>query len=137
MGLILDSSVAISAERRKIPLEDLLTEIRAVAGAAEIALSVVSVMELDHGIWRAEDAHRAERRRQFLEDLINTVPVYPLTVEVARKAGRVDAEMRQQGIRIAFPDLLIGVSALELGYGIGTGNLRHFERIPGLAVIKL
>ena len=137
MGLILDSSVAIAAERRKQPVEDLLAGIRAAAGPTEIALSVVSVMELEHGIWRAHDETRAERRRQFLEDLINTVPIYPVTVDLARKAGRLDAEMQQKGIRIAFPDLLIGVSALELGYGIVTENLRHFERTPGLTVTKL
>jgi tRNA(fMet)-specific endonuclease VapC len=88
MGLILDSSVVIAAERRRLTVEDLLAEIRASIGPMEIALSVVSVMELEHGIWRAQDAMRASRRRQFLEDLIGTVPVHPLTVELARKAGR-------------------------------------------------
>jgi tRNA(fMet)-specific endonuclease VapC len=132
MGLILDSSVVIAAERRRLPVEVLLAEIRASIGPVEIALSVVSVMELEHGIWRAQDETRASRRRQFLEDLIATVPVHPLTVELARKAGRIDAELQGKGIRIAVPDLLIGVSALELGYGIGSANLRHFERIPGL-----
>jgi tRNA(fMet)-specific endonuclease VapC len=137
MGLILDSSVAIFAESRKAPVEDLLAEIRAVTGPTEIGLSVVSVMELEHGIWRARDASRAKRRREFLEDLIETVPIYPLTVELARKAGRIDAELQEKGIRVAFPDLLIGVLALDLGYGIVTENLRHFERIPGLTVTRL
>ena len=54
MGLILDSSLAISAERRKMPVEGLLAEIDAVAGPTEVALSVVSVMEFEHGIWRAQ-----------------------------------------------------------------------------------
>jgi tRNA(fMet)-specific endonuclease VapC len=137
MGLILDSSEAIAAERRSLPVEDLLAEIRASLGPMEIALSVVSVMELEHGIWRAQDTARANRRRQFLEDLIGAIPVYPLTVELARKAGRIDAELQSKGIRIAVPDLLIGVSALELGYGVGSANSRHFERIPGLTVTKL
>ncbi len=137
MGLILDSSVVIAAERRRLTVEDLLAEIRASIGPMEIALSVVSAMELEHGIWRAQDAMRASRRRQFLEDLIGTVPVHPLTVELARKAGRIDAELQGKGIPIAVPDLLIGVSALILGYGIGSANLRHFERIPGLTVTKL
>ena len=34
-------------------------------------------------------------------------------------------------------DLLIGASALELGYGVGTSNVRHFQLIPGLNVIQL
>jgi predicted nucleic acid-binding protein len=32
------------------------------------------------------------------------------------------------------PDLLIGATALELGYAVATHNSRHFELIPGLTV---
>ncbi len=137
MGLILDSSVAITAERRKLSVESLLAAIRGIVGSTEIALSVVSIMELEHGIWRAKDAGRANRRRQFVEDLIRSVPVYPITTELARKAGRIDAEQQEKGVCIAFPDLLIGVTALELGYAVGTANLRHFRMIPGLNVVAL
>jgi len=98
---------------------------------------LVSVMELEHGIWRAKDETRARRRRQFREDLIVSVPVYPVTVELARKAGRIDAEQQEKGVRIAFQDLLIGVSALELGYSVATQNLRHFRMIPGLDVLPI
>lgn len=106
-------------------------------GRMEIALSVVTVMELEHGVWRARDPERFTRRRRFLEDLIDNIPVFPVTVQVARKAGRVDAEQREKGIQIAAADLLIGMSALELGYAVGTGNVRHFRSIPGLAVTQL
>jgi predicted nucleic acid-binding protein len=50
MGLILDSSVAIAGERGGLPVEDLLAFIRGITGSTEIALSVLSVMELEHGI---------------------------------------------------------------------------------------
>ena len=36
-----------------------------------------------------------------------------------------------------FNDLLIGVAALEQGYAVLTENTRHFEKIPGLQVLKL
>jgi|ERR1051326_308342 predicted nucleic acid-binding protein len=58
MGLILDSSVAIAAERRGVAAEDLLVDIRKLTGADEVALSVVSVMELEHGIWAPENPSR-------------------------------------------------------------------------------
>jgi len=94
-------------------------------------------MELEHGVWRAADAARASRRRQFLEDLIANVPVYPVTTELARRAGRIDAVQQQKGICIAFQDLLIGVSALDLGYAVVTHSMRHFRMIPGLDVKQL
>ncbi|MGO4879567.1 MAG: hypothetical protein ACLP59_01950 [Bryobacteraceae bacterium] len=37
---------------------------------------------------------------------------------------------------IPLADLLIGVSALELGYALGTGNARHFQLIPGLDIVR-
>jgi len=134
---MLDSSVAIGGERQGLAAVDMLAAIRVALGPLEIALSVVTVMELEHGVWRAKDPDRAGVRRQFLEDLIGNIPVYPITTEVARRAGRIDAEQREQGIQIAAADLLIGVSALELGYAMGTANVRHFERIPGLVVKRL
>jgi len=39
-------------------------------------------------------------------------------------------------VRLPLADLLIGVTALELGYSVTTGNLRHFQMIPGLSVVQ-
>jgi tRNA(fMet)-specific endonuclease VapC len=64
MGLILDSSVAIAAERRRLSVEDMLGAIRELTGPEESALSVVSVMELEHGIWRAKEPAQVTRSRQ-------------------------------------------------------------------------
>ncbi len=137
MGLILDSSVAIAGERRGLPAEGMLAAIREIAGPEEIGLSVVSVMELEHGVWRAKEPARASRRRHFLEDLIANLPVYPITTELARKAGRIDAEQQAQGISIASQDLLIGVTALDLDYAVVTHNVRHFAMIPNLVVKQI
>jgi tRNA(fMet)-specific endonuclease VapC len=56
---------------------------------------------------------------------------------MAQAAAKIDAKGRQTGRVIPFPDLLIGVTALHLGYGLGTRNLRHFRMIPGLNVVEL
>ncbi|HEV2688755.1 MAG TPA: hypothetical protein VGV35_09380 [Bryobacteraceae bacterium] len=42
-----------------------------------------------------------------------------------------------QGISIDFPDLLIGATALHLGFAVVTLNVRHFQMIPGLSVVQL
>jgi predicted nucleic acid-binding protein len=92
MGLILDSSVVVAAERKGLSAAELLYSIRVIVGPEMIALSTISVMELEHGIWRARDAAQAERRRRFLEDVFAAVPAYPLTFDIARRAGRIDGE---------------------------------------------
>ena len=137
MGLILDSSIAIAGERKDRSAVDVLTSIRAAVGPEEIALSTVSVIELEHGVWRAKNPQQANRRRRFLDDLFASVAIYPLTFDIARLAARIDGESRQKGITIPFQDLVIGVTALEFGYAVASANPRHFQMIPGLVVKQL
>lgn len=137
MGLILDSSVLIAAERRGRNIRQMLTSIASTAGDIEIALSVVTLTELAHGAARADTAERKAKRRQFIEELLTALPIHPVTASVALRVGQIDGENQSQGVRIPLADLLIGVTALELGYGVATGNLRHFQMIPGLSVMQL
>jgi predicted nucleic acid-binding protein len=131
VGLILDSSVAIAAERRGDTVQAFLQRVIDAASNQEAALSTVGVVELVHGIHRANTAERRARREAFVEDLLAAVAVYPLTTDIARLAGKLDAEQRR-GVVIPFADLLIGTTALSLWYSVLTTNPRHFGRIAGL-----
>ena len=137
MGLILDSSVAIAAERRGDTVQAFLERVIDTAGDQEAALSAVGVVELVDGVHRADTAERRARREAFIEELLSTVAVYPLTTDIARLAGKLDAEQQSRGIVVPFADLLIGATALSLGNSVLTVNARHFGRIPGLSVIQL
>lgn len=53
MGLVLDSSILIAAERAAQPVGDLLTSLPASHGPVDIMLSAISVIELEHGFWRS------------------------------------------------------------------------------------
>jgi tRNA(fMet)-specific endonuclease VapC len=137
VGVILDSSILIAGERRGDGIADVLERVQNVVGITEAALSAVTVVELTHGIYRAQtDAHR-QRRLTFTEQVYRTVAVYPLNTEVARLAGRIHGEQMGNGVSIDFPDLLIGTTALHLGFDVVTLNVRHFQAIPGLRVISL
>ena len=136
MGLILDSSVAIAAERRGDTVQAFLQRVIDTAGDQEAALSVVGVVELVHGIHRADTVERRAPREAFVEELLSAVAIYPLTTDVARLAGKLDAEQQSRGTVIPFADLLIGATALSLGYSVLTVNSRHFKRVPDLSVIQ-
>lgn len=136
MGLILDSSVLIAAERKGRNARQTLSEIAQRASGEDVALSVITLIELAHGAARAETEERKVIRRQFLHELIAAVPVHPVTTSVALRAGQIDGENSAKGVRLALSDLLIGVTALELGYRVATANLRHFRMVPGLDVIS-
>lgn len=137
MGLILDSSVVIDAERRRETVEQLIERIIRLTGDQDAALSAVGVTELVHGIFRASTPAIRARREAFLNELLADITVYPYTKEVAMLAGRIDGEQQGKGIVIPFADLLIGATALALGYSVLTVNVRDFERIPSLSVLKL
>jgi tRNA(fMet)-specific endonuclease VapC len=97
----------------------------------------VTIVELTHGIYRAKWDTDRDQRRAFTEELCRDMTVYPLTLQVAQLAGRVEGEQAARGVSIAFEDLLIGATALHLGYGLATLNVRHFQLIPGLSVVQL
>ena len=136
MGLVLDSSVLIAAERQELPISRLLSSIEANYLEAEFVLSPITVMELEHGWHRANTPEAALKRRRYLDEVLAIIPVEPFTREMGA-AGKIDAGMKKAGLVIATADLLIGATALHYGYAIGTRNIRHFQMIPGLKVIPL
>ena len=137
MGLILDSSVLITAERQKRPVSDLLLSVTESTGFGDIMLSAVGVIELEHGYWRANTHELAMRRRAWLDEILAAMPVEPFTKEMAQLAARIDAEARKAGKVIPFADLQIGVTALHFRYAIATHNVRHFAMIPELEIKPL
>jgi predicted nucleic acid-binding protein len=103
----------------------------------ECALSVVSIVELTHGIYRAKtDADRV-RRKAFTDELSRDMIVHPLTLGIGQLAGRIEGEQAAKGITLDFEDLVIGATALHLDFDVATINVKHFQRIPGLRVITL
>src|SRR5262249_26138150 len=134
---ILDSSVLIDAERQARPVSELLATIRAELGVTDILLSVISVIELEHGIWRANTPELAQSQRAYLDELFNALPVQPVTKEIAQLAAKIDAAGRQTRTVIPFADLQIGSTAVYLNCAVATRNVRHFRMIPNLMVHPL
>ena len=135
MGLILDSSVLIAGERQGQNARQMLTAVSNRVGETDIAVSVVTLLELAHGAARADSPARRAQRQQFIQELLLAIPVHPVTVPVALRAGQIDGENQAIGIRLPLSDLLIGVTALELDYCVATANVRHFQLVPGLSVM--
>lgn len=137
MGIILDTSVLIAGERRGESVQAIIQRVLIQQGEQDAALSVVTLVELAHGIYRARtDADRL-RRRAFVQELRRDVAVVPVTAEIAELAGRIEGEQAARGVSVAFADLLIGATGLHMGYAVVTLNARHFQVIPNLAVVQL
>lgn len=136
MGVILDSSVVIAGERRGRSVREILENFKIAYGETDIGLSVVTVIELTHGVQRAKQESARARRQAFVDELIRDLLVYPVTLETAKLAGRIEGEQAGQGVIIPFEDLLIAATALQVDFSVATANVRHFQKVPGLTIIS-
>lgn len=137
LGLVLDSSVLIAAERRKLTPEQTIEAVRKTIGEVSIALCALTVAEVGHGIYRGNTEEIRRQRRAYLDELKATVPIHPITESTAEIVARIGGEQASHGVNLPLGDLIIGACALELGYAVGTNNIRDFGRIPGLRVVHL
>lgn len=65
LGVVLDSSVLVAAERKKLTTPQAIRSIRQVVGDVPIAICALTVAELGHGIYRASTPERTQQRRRF------------------------------------------------------------------------
>lgn len=136
LGLVLDSSAIIAAERKRQSVTALIEAIFAAFGPIELSLSPVTVAELVHGIYRAKTPELAGRRA-YIEELVSLIPVHPVTNQTAWRIGQIEGEEAAKGNVLPFNDLMIAVTAIEQKYAVLTSNLRHFQKVPGLTVFPL
>ena len=66
--------------------------------------------------------------------LLPELPVLPFDASAARRYGEVRAELERRGTPLGDADLRIAAIALARGLTVVTGNVRHFQRVPGLPV---
>ncbi len=72
-----------------------------------------------------------EQVRQFLQP-VNVLPVSRAACEAARQL--MESFFLSHGLQI--PDALIAGTALEQGLTLYTKNVRHFQMIPGVSVMR-
>jgi len=105
---------------------------KAQAGGETVGLSAITVSELEFG---------ARRSGQY-DDEMSAVQKILLPFEILdydgtncpSHYGRIRHELEEAGEAIGAMDLLIAAHAIALGATLVTNNLRHFQRVSGLAV---
>jgi predicted nucleic acid-binding protein len=133
MGVILDSSLLIAAERGAVRFEELLASL----GATPVAVAAITASELLHGCHRAADPAIRARRTAFVDALLELLPVLPFGLSEARRHAQLWADLVREGSVIGPHDMLIGATALARADQVGTLNRRDFARIPGLRLLDV
>ena len=129
-GYLLDTNV-LSEVLKKRPEPRLLERLRGVP-AHQLWTSAVCVAELRYGT--ARDPRGMRLWERIAREVLARVRILPVGEAEAIRAGDVLAALEAQGRPIGMEDVLIGATALEAGLTVVTRNVRHFDRIAGLAV---
>ena len=130
MAVLIDTSILIAYERGRLDVAG------RVAGreAEEVFLSVISAGELLHGVERALDPAVRARRLAFVEAVLSRFPVLEIDLEVARTHAALWSGLAQRGEMIGVHDTWIAATCIARDLALITGNIREFNRVPGLRV---
>jgi tRNA(fMet)-specific endonuclease VapC len=131
MAIILDADVIIRGEKGTF---DLRTWV-ASRPDDQFEVAAITVAELWHGVERAVGAHKT-RREQYLQAILNSLPVISYTEQTAYEHARIWAELESKGKMIGFYDVIVAATALERGSDVATFNKKHFAQVKGLTVIE-
>jgi tRNA(fMet)-specific endonuclease VapC len=132
MGLILDTSYFIRAERLGFP-----TLIPEAQEGEAVGASVVTLSELYVGVHRAASPLRRKKREDFIEGILSEVRIFDFTIDIAKLHSRLFAGLSARGALIGAHDLIIAATAVHLGWAVKTANEGEFRRIEGLEVLSL
>ena len=130
MGVVIDSSVFVAAERGLLDLGDRLAQ----RASERAAISAITVSELLHGVHRAAPAGIKNRREAFVEHILSTIEVLPFDEVAARTHARLWAGLAAKGTNIGPHDLIIAATAVVHACAVATRDQKSFPKIPGLSV---
>jgi len=143
MGTLLDTTVFIELERaiRRLPAASAMDQVSGhleeqLGATEEVGIAVITASELLHGVHRATPEYRA-RREAFVEGVLAAFPPFPFDLLAARAHARLWAGLASSGIDVGAHDRLVAATAITAGWRVGTANVKHFERIPGLEVLAI
>jgi len=121
---LLDTCICIALLKKN---QNVIQHIREV-GTHNCKISDITLAELYFG------AFKSGKEKHF-NDVSEISKLFDkLPIQYTRKYGEIRWELEKQGLRIGDMDMFIAATALEENLILVTGNIKHFERVPGLAI---
>ena len=97
----------------------------------QCALPSMVIGELYYG------AFKSTVREEELNRVAMFVDIFPVILPSKRsmsRFGEIKANLKLKGMPLADADIIIASIALEEGFPLVTGNVKHYSRIEGLAI---
>lgn len=120
----------LSAVLRREPSLPLIRRLARVP-PAEQTTTAITMGEMLYGAARRGSPELSRRVRELLGSALT---ILPFDGPAAEEYGDLRAALEADGRRLDEPDLRIASIARARGLTLVTGNVRHFERVPGLAL---
>lgn len=97
------------------------------------AISVITYGEL---VFSAQCSQKVTENLAKVYRLKEIFPLIDVTPAIMDIFGALKADIRRNASPIDDFDLLIGSTAITIGYCVVTNNERHYSKIPGLTVVN-
>ena len=114
--MLLDTTVLIDALRARQNRRAMLAEL--VAAGHTLATAAINISEVYAGMRPGEEL----RTEAFLSSLA----CYPMSGEIARRAGSLKAAYARDGQTLSFADMIVAATALEHELALMTDNRKDF-----------
>lgn len=121
---LLDTCICIALLKKNPTIIQRLREV----GTHNCKISDITLAELYFGAFKSGK----EKHFNDVSEISKLFDIFP--IQYMRKYGEIRWELEKRGLRIGDMDMFIAATALEEDLILVTGNVKHFERIPGLKI---
>lgn len=122
---MLDTSVLIEFYRKKNKTKSFFFEL--TQDYTHFVVSAITEYEIYIGSNPEQD--------NFWNSFFEQLTVLPFVSGTSQIAVKIAKEIKQNGMQLDIPDLLIGATALENNLPIATFNSKHFKLIEGIEIV--
>ena len=132
MGLVLDTSIIVDAQRGKFDLDLTLTNF----AHTDILISSITVSELFLGIHFSREEFR-QKRLSYVEGILEDLSIIDFDYKLAQTHANISAQLRKEGNLIGPNDLIIAATCIHYQHSLLTFNIKEFSRVPNLKLASL
>ena len=126
--IILDTSIFITLFKEKESLQTIFDTLP----DEEIALSVISIAEIELGFSLFQSVKKRAQINEFWNYIVNyKIKVIPVTEEIAKIYAKIQSQLMRTGVKLSHFDALIAATAAERDFLLVSKDI-DFKRVKNL-----